>query len=229
MIFTWNNPAPDGSLPLEELLVAFDRGRPARVLVCPAWFDEANKLRRFTIEVMRRLDALGIDSLLPDLPGCNESLAPLENQTLAGWRASMVAAGEALRATHVLTIRAGALVAPAGLPGWHYAAQSGPKLLRGMIRARTISAREAGLAETSEGLMAAGREAGLVLGGWSIGAAMFRELETAEPSLAAGQSDLAQSAIGGPGLWLRAEPDEDAEQADRLAALIAENIGDSAP
>ena len=80
-----------------------------------------------------------------------------------------------------------------------------------------------------KGLMAAGREAGLVLGGWSIGAAMFRELETAEPSLAAGQSDLAQSTIGGPGLWLRAEPDEDAGQADRLAAFIAENIGDSAP
>ena len=229
MIFTWNNPAPDGSLPLEELLVAFDRRRAVRVLICPAWFDEANKLRRFTLEVMRRLDALGVDSLLPDLPGCNESLAPLENQTLAGWRASMVAAGEALRATHVLTIRAGALVAPAGLPGWHYAAHSGPKLLRGMIRARTISAREAGLAETSEGLMAAGREAGLVLGGWRIGAAMFRELETAEPALAHGQSDIAQSAIGGPGLWLRAEPDEDAGQADRLAAIIAESVGNSAP
>ena len=229
MIFTWNSPAPEDGSPPEELLLAFDRGRSVRVLVCPAWFDEANKLRRFTVEVMRRLDAAGIDSLLPDLPGCNESLVPLENQTLEGWRASMVAAGKALRATHVLGIRAGALVAPAGLPGWHYAAQSGPKLLRGMIRARTISAREAGLAETSDSLMAAGREAGLVLGGWRIGAAMFRDLESAEPGLAPGQSDIAQSAIGGPGLWLRAEPDEDAGQADRLAALIAEHVGDSAP
>jgi hypothetical protein len=228
VIFTWNHPAPDGGSPSEELLVAFDRGRAARVLVCPAWFDEANKLRRFTIEVMRRLDAAGIDSLLPDLPGCNESLAPLENQTLAGWRAGMAAAGNALGATHVLAIRAGALVAPAMLPGWHYAAQAGPKLLRGMIRARTISAREAGMAETSEGLMVQGRESGLVLGGWPIGPAMFGELETAEPALGPGQSDIAQSMVGVPGLWLRAEPDEDAGQANRLAALIAESIGNSA-
>ncbi|PLK25011.1 hypothetical protein C0V72_03115 [Porphyrobacter sp. TH134] len=225
MIFTWNIPAADGRLASEELLVAFDRGRAVRVLICPAWFDEANRLRRFTIEVMRRLDASGIDGFLPDLPGCNESLAPLENQTLAGWRADMVAAAAAVGATHVLAIRAGALIAPATLPGWHYAAQSGPKLLRGMIRARTIAAREAGMAETSEALMAQGREQGLVLGGWPLGAAMIGELETAEPGLAPGQSDIAQSALGGPGLWLRAEPDESAAQADRLAAIIAEDVG----
>lgn len=214
-------------MPTEELLVAFDRGRAARVLVCPAWFDEANKLRRFTIEVMRRLDRAGIDALLPDLPGCNESLAALEIQTLAGWKAAMVGAAEALGATHVLAIRAGAMVAPAGLPGWHYAAQTGRKLLRGMIRARTIAAREAGFSDTSEDLMAQGRKAGLILGGWPIGAAMIRELETAEPTLAPRQSDIPQSAIGGPGLWLRAEPDDDVGQADRLAAIIAQNTAES--
>jgi hypothetical protein len=228
VISTWNTPPLEGVPAGEELLLAFDRGRDVRVLVCPAWFDEANKLRRFTVEVMRRLDRAGIDSLLPDLPGCNESLAPSRNQTLAGWRAAMAEAGVVLGATHVLAIRAGALVAPSGLPGWHYAAQSGPKLLRGMFRARTIAAREAGISETSEQLMAIGRSEGLMLGGWDIGPAMFRELETAEPSLAPGQSDLAQSAICGPGLWLRAEPAEDAAQADRLAALIAESIGKTA-
>lgn len=85
------------------------------------------------------------------------------------------------------------------------------------------------MAETSEGLMGQGRESGLVLGGWPIGAAMFRELETAEPALAPGQSDIAQSMVGGPGLWLRAEPDEDAGQVDRLAAIVVESIGNSAP
>ncbi len=228
MITTWQPPLRDGAAPAEELLVSFDRGRAARVLVCPAWFDEANKLRRFTIEVMRRLDAAGIDSLLPDLPGCNESLAPLENQTLEGWSSVVREAAEALGATHVLPIRAGALVVPEGLPGWHYAPQSGPKLLRGMIRARIIAAREAGLAETSEGLMAAGRSLGLVLGGWHIGPAMFRALELAEPVLAPGQDIIAQGTLGGPGLWLRAEPDEDSAQADRLAAIIAESLGLSA-
>jgi len=229
VIFTWTTPAPEGTEGSVEQLLAFDRGRAVRVLVCPAWFDEANKLRRFTVEVMRRLDRAGIDSMLPDLPGCNESLIPLSEQTLEGWRSAMVAAGETLHATHVLAIRAGALVVPAGLPGWHYAAQSGPKLLRGMIRARTIAAREAGTFETSEDLMAQGRKSGLVLGGWSIGAAMFAALESAEPALAPGQSDIAQSTVGGPGLWLRAEPGEDAGQAGRLAALIAESVGNPAP
>jgi hypothetical protein len=225
VIFTWNIPALDGGMPGEEMLLAFDRDRPVRLLVCPAWFDEANKLRRFTVELMRRLDAAGIDSFLPDLPGCNESLAPLQDQTLAGWRSAMTAATQALGATHVLAIRAGALVAPPGLPGWHYAAQSGPKLLRGMIRARTIAAREAGVSEGSEDLLTTGREKGLILGGWPIGAAMFRELEAAEPARSAQQISIAASELGGPGLWLRAEPDDDAGQADRLAALIAHGIG----
>jgi hypothetical protein len=224
VISTWTLPVPDGAPAGEELLVAFDRGRDLRLLLCPAWFDEANKLRRFTIEVMRRLDRAGIDSLLPDLPGCNESLAPLQDQTLAGWRSAMIAAAQDLRATHVLAIRTGVLLAPPGLPGWHYAPQSGPRLLRGMIRARTIAAREAGLAETAEALMAQGRAQGLVLGGWPMGATMFAALETAEPALAPGQSEIAQSALGGPGLWLRAEPDEDAGQADRLVARIAQNL-----
>ncbi len=228
MIFTWNIPARDDGLAGEEQVLGFDRGRSVRVLVLPAWFDEANKLRRFTVEVMRRLDSAGIDSLLPDLPGCNESLEPLEQQTLGYWREAAKAAADLLGATHVLAIRAGAMVAPDGLPGWHYAAQSGPKLLRGMIRARTIAAREAGKFETYEGLTTLGREAGLVLGGWSLGPAMISELETAEPALAPGHSDIPQTALGGPGLWLRAEPDEDAGQAESLAVLIAQSLAETA-
>lgn len=225
MIFTWNTPPLDDGLPREELLLAFDRSRSARLLICPAWFDEANKLRRFTVEVMRRLDGAGIDSFLPDWPGSNESLAPLAEQTLEGWRTCAAAAAEAVRATHVLTIRAGALLAPAGLHGWHYAAQSGPKLLRGMIRARIIASREAGISESSEELLATGPIDGLTLGGWCIGPEMARALETAEPVLAPGQQDIAQSQLGGPGLWLRAEPSENAAQADALAAIIAGSIG----
>lgn len=221
MISTWTVTGADGATG-EELLVSFDQSRAMRVLVCPAWFDEANKLRRFTVEVMRRLDKAGIDSFLPDLPGCNESLVPLEEQTLAGWKAGMTSAAQLFRATHVLTIRAGALLAPAHLPGWHYAPQSGPKTLRGMIRARTIAAREAGREEKAEALMALGRSEGLVLGGWSLGAAMIRALAEAEPQLAEGQNEIAQSQLGGAGLWLRAEPDEDPRQSEALAAIISE-------
>lgn len=228
MIFTWNIPAPDGGAPTTELLVAFNQGRPARLLILPAWFDEANKLRRFTLEVMRRLDEAGIDCFLPDLPGCNESLSPLPDQTLAGWRASAEAAAVACAATHVLAMRAGALLAPAGLPGWHYAPQSGSRLLRGMLRARVIAGREAGYSETSDGLLIKGRSEGLMLGGWHIGADLITELEAAEPACNPGQTAIAQTQIGGSGLWLRAEPDEDSAQADALAALIAASLAEAA-
>ena len=52
-------PSPDG----DEYALAFDRGRAQRLLVLPALFDEANKLRHFTVEVLRRLDVSGIDAV----------------------------------------------------------------------------------------------------------------------------------------------------------------------
>lgn len=222
MISTWQAPLADGSS-AEEMLLSFNKHRERRTLILPAWFDEANKLRRFTVEVMRALDAKGVDSFLPDLPGCNESRVPLTTQTLVSWREAAVAAAEQMSATHVLAIRVGALLAPEVLPGWLYAAQSGPKQLRGMIRARTISAREAGREETSDALMEQGRSEGLTLGGWTLGAQMFRDLETATPPDNDALADIAQKALGGGGLWLRAEPDDDPDQAKALAAIIAED------
>ena len=212
VIATW--PGPEG----DEYVLAFDRSRAARLLVLPPLFDEANKTRHLLAEVMRRLDGAGIDCFLPDLPGCNESLVPLETRTLAGWRAATVAAGEHFGATHVLAVRAGALVAPA-LPGWRYAPQAGSSVLRAMLRARVIASREAGTDETSESLLEQGRADGLELAGYRLGAALVRELESAEP--AAHLADIAQRDVGGSGLWLRAEPGFDPKQADALAAIVA--------
>lgn len=220
MLTTWPCPLPDGG-EREEMALAFDQGRAHRLLVLPAWFDEANKLRRQTVEVMRRLDLSGIDSMLPDLPGCNESMARLADQTLASLRTAAQAAAAHFRATHVLTWRGGALFAPDALPGWRYAPTGGRQMLRSMLRARTIAAREAGRAEKTEELQALGRSEGIELAGWTFGAALFRDLEQAavpdNPLLA----DIEQDALGGAGLWLRAEPDEDPEQADALAAIVA--------
>ncbi len=219
MIATWQAPLSEGKSS-EELLVSFDEGRDLRVLVLPALFDEANKLRRLTIQMMRQLDGAGVDCFLPDLPGCNESLAPLNDQTLGRWRAAVVAAADHVKATHVFAVRAGVLLAPSHISGWSYAAQSGAKLLRGMIRARTIASREAGREERSEQLMEIGRSEGLTLAGWTIGAAMFREFEAAESITASSLTPIAQNDIAGAGLWLRAEPDHDAAQAEALASII---------
>lgn len=220
----WPCPAPDGKRH-EEMALAFDRKRSRRVLVLPAWFDEANKLRRQTVEVMRRLDLSGIDTVLPDLPGCNESEVPLAAQTLESWRLAATAAVEYFDASHVLTMRAGALLAPRGLPGWRYAPTDGKRVLRGMLRARIIASREAGTAERTEALQAAARAEGIELAGWRIGPTLFSELETAQPDEAL--TLIEQDALGGPGLWLRAEPEEAPEQADALAALLAIGLSDT--
>jgi hypothetical protein len=95
-----------------EFTLALEHRREYRLLIVPALFDEANRLRRFAVEVMRRLDAAGIDAFLIDLPGCNESLAPLRDQSIELWRAAAASAAQHFGATHVLGMRGGALLLP---------------------------------------------------------------------------------------------------------------------
>lgn len=213
----WPCPSLAGE-PVLEYALACDRGRARRLLVVPALFDESNRLRRLTAEAMRRLDAAGIDSLLPDLPGCNESLQPLAEQTVAAWRGAMAAAARDFGATHALGIRGGCLFVPA-LPGWHYAPVKAASILRNMIRGRILAAREAGREEKREDLMAMAYAEGIELAGYPLGPEFCRAFEPLAPDPAA--AVIAQEQVGGPGLWLRAEPGEDAAQADALAAILA--------
>jgi hypothetical protein len=205
----------------EEYALSFDRRRSRRLLVLPALFDEGNKLRHFTAEVMRRLDGAGIDSFLPDLPGTNESLAPLADQSLGGWRLAAAEIAGHFSATHVLTIRGGAMLAPESLPGWRYAPAAGSSLLRSLLRARILASREAGRDEDREDLMTRGREAGLELAGYRLGAQLLAGLADAPLPDPGALTEIGQSDLGGPGLWLRAEPDHDPGQADALAAIVA--------
>jgi len=205
----------------EEYALAFDEQRTHRLLVLPAWFDEGNKLRHFTVEVMRRLHRSGIDSFLPDLPGCNESLAPLESQDLAAWRGAAAEAAGHFAATHVLAIRGGAMLAPERLPGWRYAAAAGSSLLRSLLRARVLASREAGRNEDRDGLLAEGKQVGLELAGYRLGARMIGDLELSQLPDPGRLHEITPADLGGPGLWLRAEPDHDPRQADALAAIVA--------
>jgi hypothetical protein len=193
------------------------------LLVLPALFDEANKTRHFTVEVMRALARRGIASVLPDLPGCNESLAPFPDQTLTGWQSAATEAARQLAASHVLTIRAGALFAP-DLPGWIYAPLAGPSALRALLRARVLSSREGGVTETIDGLLDHGRTVGLDLAGYSFSAEMVSELADAALPVSTRLNEIRQADVGGAGLWLRAEPDHDPAQADALARIVAEGL-----
>lgn len=212
-------PSPTG---IEECMLSFDEGRQRRVLVIPALFDEGNKLRHFTVEVMRRLAAGGVDCFLPDLPGTNESLAPLGEQTLAGWRDYLQAAADHLQATHVLPIRAGAVLDPGQFPSVHYAAAKAASQVRTLARAQAMAEKEAGHPVSREGLLASGQAQGVTLAGYNLGATMVRELLEAEAPTAS--ASVAQGDLGGSGLWLRAEPAHDPQQADRLAALVMEHL-----
>lgn len=211
-------PSPGGG---EEYALSIDRGRTRRLVILPALFDEANKLRHFTVQTMRALDAAGFDSVLPDLPGCNESLAPLETQTLAGWRHAAQAAASYFKADVAVSIRGGALCVPDGLTGLHYAPTSGVAVMRGLLRARIVAAQEAGQNERREHLLELGRHEGLVLSGYKLGATMIRELEAAN-EFGPADATIAQEQLGGPGLWLRAEPASDPAQATALAQLIGQ-------
>ena len=168
---------------------------------------------------MRALEAAGVSSVFPDLPGCNESLAPLTEQSVSMWREAVVEAARRFGPTEVLSIRGGALLAPGHLPLTSYAPVTGSTILRGLLRATVLSEREAGRAVTREALLERGLREGLVLAGYSLSAAMLAELEAAEPPPHA--RIITQTELGRAALWLRAEPGDDPVQAARLAELVA--------
>jgi len=214
----WPCPLPGGGR-VDEYALVVDRARDKRLMIVPALFDEANRLRRLTVEVMRRLDGAGIDAFLPDFPGTNESLQPLDRQEPQDWVDAMGAASRLFGATHVLGLRGGCLFTPTNLPTLHYAPAKAAALLRQMLRARTLAAREAGREETREALMATALSDGIELTGHRLAAEFVRQFEPMVPVPEATRID--QETLGGPGLWLRAEPGESRQQADALAAAVA--------
>ena len=213
-------PLPGGAA-ASEYALTFDQSRQRRVLIAPALFDEGHKLRRFTAEVMRRLDGAGIDCFLPDLPGLNESEQDLALIEPEDWRMALEAAARHFAATHVLALRGGGLVLPGKLPGWHYAPVKGASLLKTMLRARILASREAGRDETLDGLMDQGLAMGLELAGYSLSGEMLRQMGELIPGTQPGITVIDHELLGGGALWLRAEPDEDRTQADAVAASIA--------
>lgn len=210
-------PSPAG---YDEYALSFDRQREKRLLVVPALFGESNKLRRFTVEMMRELDASGVDCFLPDLPGTNESLDWPSEQTLTKWRDAMDSASRHFGATNVLAIRGGSLAVTTNLPTAHYAPVSGAWVLRGLMRAHLLQMREAGKQLTMEGELSIGRAEGLIMVGYDCSPQLIMDLEEAT----AGNAELKieQTSLGGPGLWLRAEPAEHRQQSEKLSEIVQE-------
>lgn len=196
-----------------------DAGANRTILIVPPLFDEMNRVRRMLANAMRRLAEGGARTLLPDLPGCNESLAQLAGQTIETWQNAVAAAALQLGATHVASIRGGALVDHnTGLPLWRLATVKGSALLKTMLRTRIAAEKEAGRTVTIEQLMAAAQSAPLELSGNLLGIAMLESLDSAEPVPTTNLREVALADIAGAPLWLRAEPQDDADMSTAIAA-----------
>ncbi len=204
----------------DEACLSFgDASAARRILIVPPLFDEMNRVRAMLVRAMRGLAERGVTTFLPDLPGCNESLARIAEQSIASWQQAMAAAVGQLGATHVASIRGGALVAGGTpLPQWRLAPVKGALLLKTMLRTRIASDKEAGLGSSIESLMAEGQSGPLDLSGYRLGAEMLAELGVAVPDDIGFEAALGD--LAGKPLWLRAEPQEDAEMSAALAAEL---------
>ncbi len=206
----------------QEYCLGFgDAKAPRRILIVPPLFDEMNRVRRMLVEAMRTLASHGVSSYLPDLPGCNESLADISTQKLADWQRAVIEAAKQLGATHIASLRGGTLIdhEPV-LPHWRLAPVKGSSLLKTMLRTRIAADKEAGLSTTIDALMTQAVSGPLALSGFHLGSAMLASLEGAEPVAVAGCHEVVLDDIDGSALWLRAEPQDDPAMSVALAAEL---------
>jgi hypothetical protein len=191
------------------------------LLIIPPLFDEMNRMRRVLVRVIRLLTRRGLFVVLPDFPGTNESLAPLSDQTLCGWREAMLAASQGCGVTHVASFRGGALIDDAlpECPVWRLAPVKGASLLKTMIRTRIAGEKEAGNSIGEAQLMTLAETIPIELAGNILGSAMVAQLSVAEPGALTQiiERKLGEDIIGSP-LWLRAEPQDDPAFAANIAA-----------
>jgi hypothetical protein len=210
----------------ENCLSAGEASSTRRILIVPPLFDEMNRMRRVLVSAMRILSNGGVGCDLIDLPGCNESLARLEDQDLGTWRGAVAAAAEQLRCTHIASIRGGALVdnLPAGLPHWRLCPVKGVSLLKTMLRTRIAGDKEMGIASNMESLIAHGCREPIELAGNLICPNMLSSMQyvQAEPLAKLTMAALGDGAddVMGSALWLRAEPQDDPVMAASIAAQL---------
>lgn len=206
----------------KEYCLSFgDAAANRNILIVPPLFGEMNRVRRMLASAMRALAERGVRTLLPDLPGSNESAAQLAGQTIETWQIAVAAAALQLGATHIASIRGGALIDhKTGLPTWRLATVKGSSLLKTMLRTRIAAEKEAGRNITIEQLMAAAQSGPLELSGYALGIDMLESLDSALPTANSNLHEAALSDIDGSALWLRAEPQDDPVMSMSLAAEL---------
>lgn len=198
------------------------------VVAAPALFEEANRTRAFLVRILRLLADQGVASVLPDLPGQGESLVRLEQLRLGDWQTAFASAAAWIgRPVLILAIRGGALTSTGAqaAPRYHFAPANGASLVRDLVRARQIAAREAGGRFDPAEVDRSGPP--LLLAGNLLGRPLLTDLRAAEPPSASRVVRLsddphaADLKLPGRPLWRASEPDVDEPLAAALAADIA--------
>lgn len=191
------------------------------VVVLPALFEEANRMRRFTVEMMRALANHGIASVLPDLPGTGDSLVETADVRIDDWHDAAAACAEAAGATISVAVRGGALCDGWAARRWRLDPIAGAAILRDMARATAFSsgqsARELVENATRSGAMLAGNHLSAPLACALSAAGLEGEARVVVVGEGATPRD---ATLTGTKLWRLAEPGEDAT----LSALCAADI-----
>lgn len=198
-----------------------------QLLFVPPLLEEINRTRRLIGDVMRALAAAEVGSHLPDLPGTGESDQRLEDTDWEDWRDAIAAAARFTGATHVASLRGGALLdGAAKLPTWRFAPVEGAALLRDMTRAKALT--DPGFDQAAKTAMLGSGTT--ELSGYRIPAALARALSEAAPDDVAGmrvarlESDArpADAKLPGAAPWRRAEPGPNVELSQAIAADLRE-------
>jgi hypothetical protein len=193
------------------------------MLMVPPLFDEMNRTRRMLVESMRALAEEDCRTLLPDLPGCNESRAELASLSLGHWRTAIADCARQLGATHVASLRSGCLIDDAAaLPAWRLAPVKGASLLKTMFRTRIAADKEAGISTSMDELRSAAARAPIALSGHMLGSDMVAALEIAEPLPMPDVREVTLEDVSGTALWLRAEPGDNA----MMSKVVARHLAD---
>jgi pimeloyl-ACP methyl ester carboxylesterase len=208
----------------EEHYLRLGEDAPVTLLVLPALFEEANRMRRFTVSLMRALADGGIGTVLPDLPGTGESTSEIADVTFAQWLEAIDAVADTVsKPLKTLAIRGGALLDSAAAAGWRLAPESGERLLRDMVRATALSQ---GISASALDQMAKAEPTRLA--GNIIAPDLYTALAGAAPArghyrTARLEDDVAERdvVLTGSKLWRAAEPGEDAALIAAAAADIA--------
>lgn len=209
-----------------EAMLRFGPATGPVVIASMPLFEEANRTRAFVVTILRALAERGIASVLPDLPGTNESLIETENITLNDWTSALSALTATLTeergAVHGIAIRGGALVDAPFSTRWHFSPASGESLVRDLLRSRAVAGKDT----TDDAIELSGPP--VELAGNRLSRTLLAQLKATVPDGSAPLRTVrldtdavpADRHISGSPLWRRSEPDNDPD----LARLLADDI-----